>query len=123
MSLERKLVCRKCGDNYLTIKCGKNNHESKLESKSESKPERVINKWVNNDNKEKRNHFKRTYTVKLAELLLDMTEEELMELTHEWGHIIRIRLNTYEESSTTYIEFGFEKEADYFVKALDKTPL
>ena len=39
-----------------------------------------------------------------------------------WGHIIKIRLNAYEESSTAYIEFGYEDEANYFVKALDKTP-
>lgn len=51
-----------------------------------------------------------------------MSEEELMELTTDWGHIVRIKLLIYEESSTAYIDFGYEDEAEYFVEAIDKTP-
>jgi len=51
-----------------------------------------------------------------------MTEEELMELTTNWGHIVRIKLLVYEENSTAYIDFGYEDEAEYFVEAIDKTP-
>ena len=70
-----------------------------------------------------RKYFKITYRVKLSELPLDMTEEELMELTTDWGHIVRIKLLVYTDNSTAYIDFGYEEEADYFVEAIDKTPL
>jgi hypothetical protein len=70
-----------------------------------------------------RKYFKTTYRVKLSELPLDMTEEELMELTTDWGHIVRIKLLVYTDNSTAYIDFGYEDEADYFVEAIDKTPL
>ena len=70
-----------------------------------------------------RKYFKVTYRVKLSELPLDMTEEELMELTTDWGHIVRIKLLVYTDNSTAYIDFGYEDEADYFVEAIDKTPL
>lgn len=69
-----------------------------------------------------RKYFKVTYRVKLSELPTDMTEEELMEMTTDWGHIVRIKLLVYEESATAYIDFGYEDEADYFVEAIDKTP-
>jgi hypothetical protein len=71
---------------------------------------------------EKRPYFKTTYRVKLSDLPIDMSEEEMMELTCDWGHIVRIRVLNYYESSVAYIDFGYEEEADYFVKAIDKTP-
>jgi len=51
-----------------------------------------------------------------------MTNEEMMELTCDWGHIVKIRVINYLESSVAYIDFGYEEEANYFIKALDKTP-
>ena len=66
--------------------------------------------------------FKTTYRVKLSNLPVDMTEEELMEMTCDWGHIIRIKLLVYEESAIAYIDFGYEDEANYFIEAIDKTP-
>ena len=45
-----------------------------------------------------------------------------MELTCDWGHIVRIRIINYSEISVAYIDFGYEDEAEYFVKALNKTP-
>ncbi len=72
--------------------------------------------------KSERKYFKTTYRVKLSELPTDMSEEELMEMTTDWGHIVKIKLLVYEESSTAYIDFGYEDEADYFVEAIDKTP-
>ena len=66
-------------------------------------------------------YFKVTYRVKLSELPTNMSEEELMDMTTDWGHIVRIKLLIYEESSTAYIDFGYEDEAIYFVEAIDKT--
>ena len=45
----------------------------------------------------------------------------MMELTCNWGHLVRIRVINYSDSSVAYIDFGYEEEADYFVKAIDKT--
>jgi hypothetical protein len=51
-----------------------------------------------------------------------MTEEEMIILSCDWGHIIRLRVINYNESSVAYIDFSYEEEADYFIKAIDKTP-
>lgn len=75
-----------------------------------------------NTNTNKERTFRKTYRVKLAELPNDITEEELMELTCDWGHVVKLRVLNYNENSTAYIDFSTMDEADYFVKALDKTP-
>ena len=67
-------------------------------------------------------YFKTTYRVKLSALPIDITEEEMMELTTDWGHIVRIKVLVYTESATAYIDFGYEDEAEYFVESIDKTP-
>ena len=117
-----KLSCRKCGGSHLTIKCGK--------TPDNSIP--CINNSVNSINNVKKEYVqdytrprkfnKKTWTVKIGELPVDMTEEEGMELLYNWGHIIKIRVLNYNENSTAYVEFGYEDEADYFVEAVDKTP-
>jgi hypothetical protein len=152
VSTEHKVVCRKCGGPHFTIKCGKDKKVEEQQSQPESKHEedktnnvrkpKSSDKDKPSDNKEKvkltdkvkpRNDtdekpyhkkpfFKTTYRVKLSELPNDITEEEMMELTCDWGHVVKIRVLNYEESSTSYIDFGYEDEADYFIKALDKTP-
>jgi hypothetical protein len=103
------------------------NKTSKENSNSNGEFKQRNRKDFHGDNKDfsqrgERKYFKVTYRVKLSELPTDMTEEELMELTTDWGHIVRIKLLVYEESSTAYIDFGYEDEADYFVEAIDKTP-
>ena len=143
-----KIVCRKCGGPHFTIKCGKeaieekkdtietekkdyksnNNHDYKSNNhdyKSNNHDYKSNNHdYKNNtfERRERKQYFKTTYRVKLADLPIDMSEEEMMELTSEWGHIVRIRVLNYNESSVAYIDFGYEEEADYFVKAIDKTP-
>lgn len=143
-SNENKVVCRKCGGPHFTIKCGKEKKEepvkvepvlnvpdenkkqreeqkSKFKEKKDSENPDMEHKFKPRADRE-RKYFKVTYRVKLSELPTDMTEEELMELTTDWGHIVRIKLLVYEESATAYIDFGYEDEADYFVEAIDKTP-
>ncbi len=142
-----KIVCRKCGGPHFTIKCGKEKNQETTatvaESSNDIKPNKIDNteskpkndykskdhEYKNSDNKDNRHndrprkqYFKTTYRVKISDLPIDMTEEEMMELTSEWGHIVRIRVLNYPESSTSYVDFGYEEEADYFVKAIDKTP-
>ena len=167
------LVCRKCQGPHLTIKCGKDKIEAKLEDtptpiihvgrksyyemkrenniknaipeKSEETFEKAFEKAkeynVNPSNNTKsfertfektfeksRNYddkprtFRTTYRVKLANLPLDMTEEEMMHMTCDWGHIVRLKVLNYEDTSVAYIDFGHEDEANYFVEAIDRTP-
>ncbi len=111
--------------------------ESKFKSDNDSQTQSHKSKYNNSNNNtsenyksnenfkprgERKQYFKTTYRVKISELPTDMTEEEMMELTAEWGHIVRIRVLNYQDSSTAYVDFGYEAEADYFVKAIDKTP-
>ena len=79
------------------------------------------NEFVERD-RNHRHHFKTTHRVKLSNLPTDMTEEEMMELTCDWGNVIRIKVLNYEESSVAYIDFGYMDEATYFIEAIDKTP-
>jgi hypothetical protein len=81
-----------------------------------------VNSIKNKEYNKSRKYHKKTWTVKIGELPVDMTEEEMMELLYNWGHIIKIRVLNYNENSTAYVEFGYEDEADYFVEAIDKTP-
>lgn len=145
------LVCRKCGGPHLTIKCGKDKpeqvvieqptHHKKqtyyelkaahmkqpleenkvLENKVlETKPANYT-EFVERDNV-KRHHFKKTHRVKLSNLPNDITEEEMMELTCDWGHIVRMKVLSYNDSCVVYIDFGYIDEANYFIEAIDKTP-
>jgi hypothetical protein len=140
-SSENKVLCRKCGGPHFTIKCGKEKKEEPIKIESDIKSQEIETESKQNNQKEykykekkdngerdnrprgDRKYFKTTYRVKLSELPIDMTEEELMELTTDWGHIVRIKLLVYTENATAYIDFGYEDEAEYFVEALDKTPL
>ena len=140
-----KIVCRKCGGAHFTIKCGKEKIEEKKDIIVTEKKERnhdFEKKERNHDfekkdrnhdfEKKERNHdfekrdrkqyFKTTYRVKISDLPIDMSEEEMMELTSEWGHIVRVKVLNYKESSVAYVDFGYEAEANYFVTAIDKTP-
>jgi len=112
------LQCRKCGGPHITIKCGKienNNIETVKENNIENVKE---NTYYQRTYNRKRNIF----TIKISNLPQDMKETEMMELTYDWGHIINIKVLNYEDNSVAYINFKFLEEANYFVKALDKTP-
>ena len=115
-----KIICRKCGGPHFTIKCGKEKQVT-IEQPEQKIDSPKVNEYVNKQRRDKY-HSRVTYRVKLSELPRDMTEEELMELTAEWGHIVKIKVINYDENSVAYIDFGFEDEAIYFIEAIDKTP-
>jgi hypothetical protein len=127
------LTCRKCGGPHLTIKCGKETAKEVVpEAKKvytdfeelESKPRKDTDrKPYQSQSDNRRPYFKTTYRVKLSGLPQDIDEEEMMHMTCDWGHIVRQKLLNYEENSVAYIDFGYEEEANYFVEAVDKTPL
>ena len=75
--------------------------------------------YKHNDHKQDRRPL---HKVKMSNLPVDISEEELYELLYEWGHVVRMRLLNYESNSTAYIEFKDKEPADYIVEALDKTP-
>jgi RNA recognition motif-containing protein len=143
----KKLICRKCSGDHLTIKCGKDNKpiENNSINKSNISNNKTIvannnisNNNISNNNTSNNKNFKQyekkefikhdnsnrrpLHKIKMSNLPTDMTDEELQELLYEWGHVIRLRVLNYQDNSTAYIEFKTEEEAEYLVKALHKTP-
>ena len=145
MENESKIVCRKCKGPHLTIKCGKET-ENKVEAQIKiihneggkreyngEKREYNGEKREYNGEKREYNGEKREYTgekrefrkygkVKMGSLPNDITEEEILELLSDWGHVARLKVLNYPENSNAYIDFRTEEQADYFVKAFNKTP-
>ena len=130
------IVCRKCGGDHLTIKCGKTKDEKPVEEKpiekqennnqeklEETKENNNNNQEKLEDNKETRRYEQRvSYRVKVSELPNDITEDEMMELCNNWGYITKLKIINYEDTSVSYIDFNKEECADYFVEALHRTP-
>ena len=64
--------------------------------------------------------------VRISNLPKDVTVKELNELLSDWGQIGRINIknicNRDTKITIAFIDFYNHNEADYFVKAIDKTP-
>ena len=105
------IKCRKCGGPHVTIKCGKD--EIKKQEPKVEKP---------HYEREVKFDRRKIVTVRITNLPSDITVEELSDLIYEWGKIGRVNLNNYNESTSGFIDFYFKDEAEYFVKALDRTP-
>jgi RNA recognition motif-containing protein len=125
--IENKLVCRKCGGGHITVKCqqGKEPINTIITSANTNtyvNTDTNVNSFYNANNYKTKREYKKNYRVKINNLPSDITDEEMMELTSQWGHITKIKVLNYPDSSISYIDFGYEEEADYFIKALDKTP-
>lgn len=101
-----QLKCRKCGENHLTIKCGK--IDDNKSNKIFEKPKREYNNT--------------SYKVKINNLPVDVTFNELSNILKDWGHINRINVKNFNESSYAIIEFQFEDEQRYFIEAVHSTP-
>jgi RNA recognition motif-containing protein len=148
--MENKIVCRKCQGPHLTIKCGKEsenkvekmikeehtiqektikiyrenrNNDDQTKRSHDTPPNRNYNQRSNNFNSENQDFTRRKYgKVKISNLPNNVSDEEMLELLQEHGHIIRLKAVNHEENSQVYIDFKTEDMADYFVKSLDKTP-
>ncbi len=119
------IKCRKCGGPHVTLKCGKEKQNLDTVLENKFKPD---NNYNNNNNNHKiyhNNHHKidkrKIVVIKISNLPDDITVPELNELVSEWGRIGRINISNY-DNTTCYIDFYFEDEALYFIKAIDKTP-
>jgi RNA recognition motif-containing protein len=143
--MSNKIICRKCGGEHLTIKCGKNKQDTNvlvppiIETvtpvlKVELTREKPVLETLSRTNNNKEYDYKKRYnkstnydknniaTVKLSDLPLDTTESELYELLQDWGHIVKVKVLSYIECNIAYIDFIYNDEAEYFIKAIDKTP-
>lgn len=127
-----QLVCKKCGGNHLTIKCGKKKKQNDSKSKIDNKSKDGYKSKI--DNKSKINKFKTNtkykeykgkrsekFTIKISNLPSDITIQELNELLLPWGHIGNINFGK-SYNIVCYIDFYNKEEAIYFVQALDRTP-
>ncbi len=124
------IKCRKCGGPHVTLKCGKDKQDLNNILDNKFTPPIIKNNNYNNNyhNKHYHNHHnysehidkRKIVTVRISNLPSDITIPELNVLVSEWGRIGRINLNNY-DNSTCYIDFYFKDEAEYFVKAIDKT--
>jgi hypothetical protein len=146
MEHDSKIVCRKCKGPHLTIKCGKDN-ENKVETQIKIIHAEGEKREYTRDKKDykpgerreftgekreftgekreftgERREFQKYGKVKLGSLPNDITEEEILELLSDWGSVARLKVLNYPENSNAYIDFRNEEQADYFVKAFDKTP-
>ena len=117
--MSNKIICRKCGGEHLTIKCGKDTQTTQPIIIDDNKPQYNENHRYNRQ----RNYDKsKLFTVKLSDLPLDTTESELYELLQEWGHIVKVKVLSYNECNVAYIDFIYNEEAVYFIEAINKTP-
>ena len=125
MENNNKLIkCRKCGGNHLTIKCGKDKPvETKLEEQiGEIKLEEKKESSYKREDNYKREYNGKSHKVKIINLPVDFEYNEISEFAKDWGHVLKINVKNYETSSLAVIEFKYEREAEYFIEALDNTP-
>ncbi len=121
------IKCRKCGGPHVTLRCGKETTDTSLigENNNNSSNKHFGDKQ--HDKQHYKQHDKqfidkrKIVTVRINNLPDDITVEELHELVSEWGMIGRINISSY-ESKSGFIDFYNMNEAEYFVKALDRTP-
>ena len=111
-----KIICRKCKGPHLTIKCKISQTNEGFLVNRESKPNEGF--LVNREQK----NIKQFNKVKINDLPINITEDELRELLHDWGHILYLSIKIYNSSANAIIKFGNEEEASYFVEALNGTP-
>ena len=116
------IICRKCGGPHVTLKCGKDkqNLEAILDNKFAPPIQKKEEYHNHKHNYSERIDKRKIVTVRISNLPSDITVPELNNLVSEWGKIGRINLNNY-DNTTCYIDFYFKDEADYFIKAIDKT--
>ena len=115
------IKCRKCGGPHVTLKCGKEKQDLTTILDNKFAPPIINNNNYHKHNYSEKIDKRKIVTVRISNLPYDITVPELSSLVSEWGRIGRINLNNY-DNTTCYIDFYFKDEAEYFLKAIDKTP-
>lgn len=111
----KSIKCRKCGGSHLTIKCGKTIVPSTNNEILKDLPKVVAEKEY------KHEHYRKTHKVKIINLPNDFEYNEISEFAKDWGHIVKINTKNFDNSSVAVVEFKYEREADYFIDALNNT--
>jgi hypothetical protein len=114
------IKCRKCGGPHVTLKCGKEKQDLNIILETTFAPPVSTHTHVH-----QKTHIidkRKIVVVKLDNLPLDITINELNDLLNEWGKIGRINLNNATEYKMAFIDFYYKDEAEYFIKAIDRTP-
>jgi hypothetical protein len=132
MDTTNKLKCRKCGGQHLTIKCGKTNEDISLNTSSSYRSDTSLNtsssyspSYRSDTSTNYRSDTSSSYKInkiKISNLPSDLTFNELNEMLHDWGHISKVYVKNYNDSSLAILEFKFENEMEYFITALNNTP-
>ena len=132
--------CRKCGGAHFTSKCGKDKKlEKTLTNENTVKPDKE--NMLNFDSKNKK-HFnvknkrrtkfrkpidssvnERTFKIKINNLPTDLTLQNLNKMMLGWGRIGDIKLRKDNKSSYALIDFFDEEARDYFIEAINGTPM
>lgn len=135
------IVCRKCGGNHLTIKCGtlqkkevKNDIEQKYQNEKNKNSYNSNNDFKDNYKSKSSNNFRNKtvrkvnkpsyekYSVLISNLPDDIELINLQYMMMDWGKIGNINLKySQDKGKICYIDFYNKDHKDYFVKALDKT--
>lgn len=91
----KKLICRKCKGDHLTIKCSLRNNKSNIFNKSK------------NFNKSNINNFYKKCLVKIYPLPEDLYKKELIDLLSQWGPIGKVNLKKerFSKLQSATIEF------------------
>jgi RNA recognition motif-containing protein len=109
------MQCKKCGGKHLTIKCWRQSTNT-FNDKKQNCSKDIINSPRNfrKNNGEK-------YCVRISNIPTDLNIRELNDLMQEWGDIGKINFNNSIEYKAAFVDFYIKEEAEYFVKALDRT--
>ena len=136
--MNSNIICRKCGGNHFTTKCGRETIDTKQSisnkdntfdrrnkdnntSDRRNKDNNNKDYKYNTSDKRNNNNFEQIYRLQISNLPLDITNEEMKELLSGWGTILKIKVINYEETSVAYIDFKYKDQSEYFINALDKT--
>lgn len=135
------IICRKCGGDHLTIKCGKPIEkpvEKPIEKSVEKPIEKPVKKSVeksfkkpNNDNNIRNKTVRKVnkptyekYSVCITNLPDDIELINIQYMMMDWGKIGNINMKYSEDKGKMcYVDFYNKEHKDYFIKALDKTPV
>ena len=92
-----KIICRKCKGPHLTIKCKTSiTNDIGLVSKEP--------KYI------KEAKYIKECKVKINDLPINITEDELRELLRDWGHILYLSIKIYNNSANAIVKFGNEEQ-------------
>lgn len=117
------MQCKKCGGKHLTIKCGKQSTNTFNDKKSYGNNNKSFDSKNDKSNSPRnfRKHRGEKYCVRISNIPQDLTIRELNDLMQEWGDIGKINFNNSVEYKAAFVDFYIKEEAEYFVKALDRT--